>query len=137
MSERNKALLRRSVEEAWLKGDMAVADEVYAADVILHSPLTGETTGIDAVKGAIRAMRAAVPDVQMRIEHLIAEGDMVVNHTSMTGTHKGEYAGIPPSGKPFKAEGVSIVRVADGKIAEIWGLTNVMEVLRGVGTTPS
>jgi steroid delta-isomerase-like uncharacterized protein len=137
MSERNKALLRRSVEEAWLKGNMEVADEVYAADVVLHSPLAGETTGIDAVKGVIRAARAAFPDFRIEIEHLIAEGDMVVNHTSTTGTHEGEYAGIPPSGKPFKAEGISIARVADGKVAEIWGLTNLIELLRGVGTTPS
>jgi steroid delta-isomerase-like uncharacterized protein len=137
MSEENKALLRKSVTEAWLGGDMSVADEVYAADVILHSPVAGETTGIDAVKGVIRASRAAFPDLQMRIEHLVAEGDLVVNHVSMTGTHVGEYAGIPPSGKPWKAEAISIVRIADNKIVEIWGLTNQLEVLRGVGTTPS
>jgi steroid delta-isomerase-like uncharacterized protein len=136
MSEKNKALVRRT-GEIWNQGDLSAAEEVYAADVVLHSSVAGERTGVEAVKQAIRAQRAAFPDLQVTIEHLIAEGDMVVNHVSLTGTHQGEFAGLAPSGKPWKATAISVVRVADGKVAEIWGVADQLDVLRGLGASPS
>jgi steroid delta-isomerase-like uncharacterized protein len=136
MSEKNKAVVRRTAK-VWNEGDLSAADEVYAADVILHSSVAGERIGVEAVKRAIRVQRAAFPDLKIAIEHLVAEGDTVVNHVSMTGTHVGEFAGIPPSGKPWAATAISVLRVADGKIAEIWGVTDQLDVLRGVGTSPS
>ena len=137
MSESNKALLRRDLEEVWNQGNLDAIDELFAADVILHEAPPGALSGAEGVKQVVAGYRAAFPDLHFTIEDLIAEGDRVVNRWSLTGTHKGELMGIPPSGKQVTSTGISIVRIADGKIVEIWGASDQLGLMQQLGAVPS
>ena len=71
-------------------------------------------------KNTVSGLRAAFPDIQFTTEELIAEGDKIAQRWSFTGTQKGEWMGAPPSGEKTTMRGISVVRIAKGKIAEIW-----------------
>ena len=120
MSEEIKARLRRGWDRTWNQGDLTAIDEVYAADVVIHNAAPGTPAGIEGVKLTIGAFRAAFPDLQFTLEDLIAEGDKAVNRWSMTGTQQGEFRGAPPTGEKMTMSGLSMMRIANGKIAEIW-----------------
>ena len=137
MSESNKTLLRRDAEEVWNQGNLDAVDELFATDVILHAAPPGVPPGAKGVKQLIAGYRAALPDFHLTIEDLIAEGDRVVNRWSMTGTHNGELMGIPPTGKKVTSTGISIVRIADGKIAEVWGASDQLGLMQQLGAIPS
>lgn len=107
-TEKNKALARRFYEEIWELGDMAVVDEIWAV-----GPVEKE-------KKNVTGFRTSFPDIHFTIEDEIAEGDRVAVRWTMRGTHKGEFAGIPATGKQVTVEGMHFWRVADGKLAEEW-----------------
>ena len=133
MSESNKDVLRGAIENVWNKGDLSAIAQYYAADVVIHGALPGLPPGLEGVRQVISAYRAAFPDVQLTIEELIAEGDTVADRWMWTGTHKGEFMGIAPTGKKVKLGGVSIVRIADGKIVEIRSASDNLELMKQLG----
>lgn len=137
MSESNQALLHRIIDEVWNQGNLSVAEEVYAADVVLHESAPGLPPGIEGVKQVIAAYRAAFPDVHITIEDLVSEGDKVAERWTMRGTHKSEFMGIPATGKQVTSTGLVIVRIADGKVAEIWGASDQLGLMRQLGAIPS
>jgi steroid delta-isomerase-like uncharacterized protein len=79
----------------------------------------------------------AFPDVHVAIEDMIAEGDKVVARNTVTGTHQGQYRGVPATGKPVTYDEIFIGRFADGRIAEIWGVVDVYAQLRQLGLIPA
>ena len=89
-----------------------------------------------AVIEIVTLFRAAFPDQQWLIEDLIAEGDRVVARSTMTGTHTGDFFGIPASGKSVRMSGVHIVRIQDGRIAEHWGNNDDLGLMRQIGVIP-
>jgi steroid delta-isomerase-like uncharacterized protein len=116
MSEENKALLRRWIEEGYNKRNLALFDEFYA-DCVYYSPATGELRG-EASKQFVASVFAAFPDLRLTIEDQVAEGDKVVTRWSLTGTHQGHFMGIAPTGKQFTISGMGIDRILEGKIVE-------------------
>ena len=120
MSEDNKAWFRREVAKVWNEGDLDAAVEVYAADVVIHNAAPGNPGGIEGVKLTVSSVRAAIPDLKFTTEDVIVQGDKVVQRWSMTGTQEGEFMGAPPTGKKTTFGGISIVRIANGKVVEIW-----------------
>ena len=136
MSERHADLLRRALDVVWNEGDLSRAQEFYAADVVLHGTIPG-ATGVEAVKQVIAAYRAGFPDLHISIEDVVAEGDKAVDRWSWTGMHKGEFMGIPATGKQVKTSGISIVRIRDGKIVEIWGVADRLGLMQQLGAVPS
>ena len=108
------------MDEIWSKGNLDAAGEIYAADVVIHNAAPDNPGGLEGVKYTVSGVRAAFPDLQFNVGDLIAEGDKVVQRWSWTGTQDGEYMGTPPTGKKTTVGGISIVRIANGKIAEIW-----------------
>ncbi len=116
MSEENKALYRRLVEEGWNKHNLALLDELYA-DCVYYNPATGEIKG-EALKQFLASMLAAFPDIRFTIEDLVAEGDKVVTRWSCTVTHQGEFMGLAPTGKQFTKTGLVIDRIVEGKVVE-------------------
>jgi hypothetical protein len=82
--------------------------------------MPGQPAGLLGLKQAVGEFRAAFPDGEMVVDDLVAEGDRVVARVTMSGTHRGEYAGMPGTGRAVRAEGIEIFRVAHGKIAEGW-----------------
>jgi predicted ester cyclase len=117
--EKNKALARRYQEEVWGKGNLALIDELVAADFVDHSLPTGMDPGFAGAKTAVQGALDAFPDGQWTVEDLIAEGDKVVIRWKMQATHD-EFRGIAPVGKPVTVAGITILRIANGKIAERW-----------------
>jgi steroid delta-isomerase-like uncharacterized protein len=78
-----------------------------------------------------------LPDLHLTIEDLIAEGDKVVMRASVTGTHQGEYMGLPPTGRSIKYNEIFIWRLADGRIAEMWGVVDVFAQMKQLGVIPA
>jgi predicted ester cyclase len=120
MSEDNKAWFRKSQDEIWNKGNLDAAGEIFAADVVIHNAAPGNPGGLEGVKFTVSGIRAAFPDLQFAMEDLIAEGDKIAHRWSITGTQKGEWMGAPPTGKKTTMSGISMLRIANGKIVEIW-----------------
>ncbi len=138
-TEENKAIVRRYWEEAWNKGNLAVVDELVAADFDGHpqpsDPDFGR--GPEGVKRLVGMYRAAFPDVQMTIEDMLAERDRVLVRWTGRGTHTGELMGIPATGKSATVTGMFLSRIADGKIVEGWGNFDALGMLQQLGVVPS
>ena len=120
MSEEAKTRLRRGMDRVWNQGDPAAIDEFYAADIVVHQAAPGTPAGIEGVRHTVGGFRAAVPDLQYDVEELIVDGDMAAIRWSMTGTQEGEFRGTPATGEKMTMSGISMVRLAGDKIAEIW-----------------
>jgi predicted ester cyclase len=115
-AEENKALVRKFYEEAWVKGNEEAVDEFIAADYVEH----GLTTGAEGLKRSITAYRTAFPDWKTTLDDIFAEGEMVTCLWSTRGTHLGDWFDIPPTGNHFTATGISVLRIAAGKVVENW-----------------
>ena len=139
MSDRNKALAARIPLEAFNQGKLEVIDEVIADNSIDHGGELppGSPPGKEGVKLLVKALRSAFPDFKIRIDRQVAEGDLVVQHVTTTGTMKGAFAGMPPSGKTATWEAIHITRVKDGKIVEHWQVQDQLGMLRQLGFIPA
>ena len=135
MSEANKAVVR-SAFDVFGTGDLDQVLETYAPDVIYHSP-EGDLHGRDAVRGYLGIYFTAFSNIGVTVEDLIAEGDKVVARVTGTGTHTGDLQGMPPTGKQMSVSGMTIMRVANGKIAEEWELFDLMGMMQQLGAIPS
>jgi steroid delta-isomerase-like uncharacterized protein len=135
----NRATLTR-LNDAVNSGDLELIskmiDEVVEPGVLIRTPLPVGSTGAQALKQVWATLLRAYPDLHVAVEDLIAEGDKVVSRNLVTGTHRGEYMGIPPTGKSVKYNEIFIVRFADGRIAETWGVVDVLSQMRQLGTVP-
>jgi steroid delta-isomerase-like uncharacterized protein len=120
--EANKRLVERFYEEVWARGNVEFAEQVFADDYVRH-----DLRPTQAAPGAVgqaqiaRVFRAAFPDLQWRIDLLLAEGDLVAARWTASGTHSGPWAGVAPTGRRAEFSGVNIFRFGpDEKVAEIW-----------------
>jgi steroid delta-isomerase-like uncharacterized protein len=137
MSEQNKAISRRLVEEAFNEGKLEVVDELVASDFVNHDPSSPEDLrGPEGLKKFIRTYRSAFPDISVRIEDQIAQGDKVVSRWSGSGTQKGELMGMPASGKQARVTGITIDRLEGGKIIESWNNWDTLGMLQQLGVVP-
>ena len=135
-AEANKAIIRR-YREAHNSNNMGVLDEIISEDLISHNKLPGLPSGVAGAKAAHQGFVAAFPDGKTTSEELIAEGDKVVERFSFTGTNTGSFLGAPPTGKRVAATGISIFRIAGGKIVEHWGENDVIGVMQQLGLMPA
>jgi steroid delta-isomerase-like uncharacterized protein len=138
MSVQNKLVDRRLIEEVWNLGNFAVVDELIASDYLGHSSIpAGETHGPVGYKQFYSALREAFPDLQVTVEDQIAEGDKVVTRWTARGTHKGEFQGAAPTGKHGAITGITIDRIANGKVVECWTNADDLGMLRLLGIVPA
>jgi hypothetical protein len=112
-------------------------DEVVAPDALIRTPLPIEATGAELAKELFARLLRAYPDLHITIEDLIAEGDKVVSRNTVTGTHQGEYMGIPPTGNSVTYNEVIITRFANGRIVETWAVVDVLAQMRQLGVIPA
>jgi predicted ester cyclase len=133
----NKALVRRWFAETD-RGSDSVVDELCAPNYVDHSPpLPGMAPGSAGVRQANEALRAAFPDTVHIIEDQIAEGDKVVTRLRGRATFSGEILGIPPNGNLVEITGISIHRIADGKLVEHWANADLMGFMQQLGALPA
>ena len=139
LSETNKTLSRRFFEEVFGKGKLNVLDELIAKDHVNSGPasLPELPTGSEGTKQLVTVYRNAFPDLHFTIDEQIAEGDKVVTRWTVQGTHKGELAGIPATGKSSTVTGVTVDRIANGKIAETWGIFDQFGMMQQLGVIPT
>lgn len=132
MSEQNKAQIRRVIEQAYSRGDLSVVDEVAANDLIIHAP-SQDIHGRAGAKQFVTMFRAAFPDLQFTVEDQIAEGDMVVTRWTAEGTHRGQFQGIPATGRKIRFMGTDIDRMADGRVVECWAHLDELGLMQQLG----
>ena len=132
----NKATVTR-FQEILSSGDWELIsktiDEVVEPDALIATPLPIEATGAELLKEVIRRLHRAFPDLRITVENLIAEGDTVVARNTVTGTHQGEYMGLSPTGRSITYNEIFIVRFAGRRIAETWGVVDVLSQMQQLG----
>ena len=133
-TEQNKALVHRFFEEF----NLAVVDELFVPNYVHHDPgLPPELQhGRDAYKQLVTMFRTGFPDIKTTVEELVAEGDRVVARWTWRGTNSGEFQGMPPTGKQVTGTGISIHRLANGKMAEAWVNFDALGMLQQLGVLP-
>jgi steroid delta-isomerase-like uncharacterized protein len=103
----------------------------------MRTPLPTDKTGPELAKEVFRTLLRAYPDLHITVEDLIEEGDKLVTRNTVTGTHQGEYMGVPPTGKSVTYSEIFIARFADGRIAESWGVVDALTQMQQLGAIPS
>ena len=138
MSEENKALSRRVIEEIFNAGNLDLADELIAQDHVHHDPaMPEEGHGPEHMKEFANMYRTAFPDVRVQIEDQIAEEDRVATRWVASGTHEGELMGIAPTGNRVTVAGMTIDRIANGQVAETWDNYDALGMMQQLGVIPS
>lgn len=126
--EDNKAIYRRLLE-CINKGDYDGLDAVMSPDLLDHNPEPEQGPGLAGFKQWMTSARTTFPDLQGTLEDLIAEGDKVVGSVTWRGTQRADFADIPSTGKQVAFQAIHIVRVANGKITEWWGVGDIWELV--------
>ncbi len=134
--EENKAIELRFFEEVVNKGNLAVIDELVAANFVDRCALPGVAPDREGYKQFFAAAHSAFPDFHSTLEDMIAEGDKVVQRFTVRGTHKGEWMGIAPTGKQIEVGGIAIHRLAGGKIVEDWASMDMLGMMQQLGVVP-
>ena len=129
----NTEIIRRLFEEDISGGHEQAAAEIIHPEFFDHTNPPGMQRGLDGHSAIVRLFRVAFPDQWWQIEDLIAANDRVVARTTMTGTHLGDFFGIPATGARVTLPGVHILRIEDGRIAEHWGSNDDLGLMRQLG----
>lgn len=132
-TETNKALARR-LFEAVNRGELAVFDEILAPGFATHEELPpGIPSGREGARQLFSLLRGAFPDLRATIEDEIAEGDRVVVRATFSGTHRGEFMGLPATDRRMAYAVVDIFRVVDGEVVEHWGVSDMLGLMQKLG----
>lgn len=135
--ERHMALIRRFVEEFKNHGNHSIVDDLCSPVFVHHFKDSRLPAGRDALKVLGAAVVTAFPDVHATIEDLLSDGDKVIERTAARGTHRGEFNGVPATGKTVTWTEIHIYRVAEGRIAELWSEIDFLSILMQVGAVPA
>jgi steroid delta-isomerase-like uncharacterized protein len=138
--EQNKATARRWFTDIITQGKLAVADEIFSGNHVVHdphAPPSGWANGPESLKQIAGPFRAGFPDLKVTIEDQIAEGDKVVTRWSASGTNTGSLQGMPATGKTVRVTGANVARLSEGKIVESWFNFDMLTLLRQLGVVPA
>ncbi len=135
--EDNKAVLRRLYDEVANAKNLDVLDEIVAEDSVDHDAFPGmPEKGVEAYRVVFGASHAGFSDFHMAIHDMIAEGDKVAIRATVSGTHDGEFIGMPPTGKTISVGAVEIFEVRNGKITGRWGTPDRATLMEQLGLAP-
>ena len=137
-TESNKASVQGYFEQVWNNGRLDFLDECLAEDVVEHpeQPIPG-LNGRYALKAIIGGVRGSLPDVEIVLHDLFAEGSKVGTRYTMTATHQNEFMGAPPTSKQLEVTGAAIFLLAGGKIVEIWNFLDTLGLMQQLGLIPT
>jgi steroid delta-isomerase-like uncharacterized protein len=136
LSPENKTVISSFVEEVINHGQFQRADDLVAVDFLELDPLPGQQQGREGLKQVIGAFRTGFPDIHWVIEEMIAEGEKVFSRFTWHGTHRGEFFGLPATGKQIKVKGMVVDRVVAGKMVESRILMDGLSMMRQLGVIP-
>jgi steroid delta-isomerase-like uncharacterized protein len=137
--ESNKAIVRRAYQilaDGLASGNLDAIDDLVAPDIRDHNPDPGQGPGRDGIKAWFRDLGRAFPDLEIRVDDLIAEDDKVVARTRLVGTHAGEFQGIPATRREVQTQVIDILRIEDGRVVERWGLADQAGMMQQLGVLP-
>jgi steroid delta-isomerase-like uncharacterized protein len=132
-TEDNKLVVKRFIDALFTEGDLGAIDEYLADDFVNHDPPIGLPADAEGMRTAGSIFRAAFPDWHSELHGLVAEGDLVVERFTASGTHRGELMGVAPTGKLIELKGINIFRVRDGRIIERWGRLDELGLFHQLG----
>ena len=135
-TDKNKAVIRRFVDEALNKKNLAVLNEIVVENFVEQVPFPGQPPGREGLKLVLGGFTQAFPDIQWTTQEQIAEGDMVVSRFTFSGTHRAEFLGIPATGKRVSVWGVVIDKVRGGKMAESRIIMDTIGLMQQLGVIP-
>src|SRR5262245_6127889 len=139
--DENTAVVLRILKDFWLGAKLDVLDELLAPDCVNYEQSNPELRGKEACKrwaeGVRLANRQGFPDFDIVVEDVVAEGDRVTKRFVFRGTHKGEFGGVPPTGKKVAMRGITLYRVVGGKVTEIYWNYDVFGLLQQLGAIPA
>ena len=139
MAAQNAELSRRIFEDVWNRKNLSAIDELMSADYVHHDPSSPAVpSGVDGYKQFVNSYMTAFPDAHFTIDDAFTDGQNTevqneVTRWTVTGTHEGELAGIPRTGRRFSVTGISIARIADGKITESWNNWDALGLMQQLG----
>ena len=132
----NKALILRAYEEIWNQGNLDSIDEIVAPDCRAYSPQNpNDPVSIEAAREEVAAARAAFPDLTRTAEELVAEGDRVTVRFRITSTQRGEFCGLPPTGKEIELYAITVYGIENGKIAYEWTISDSLGLMQQLGAS--
>jgi predicted ester cyclase len=135
--ERNKTTFHRLLNEVINDGHLELADQLLTVGRPDHQDMGMPpelTKGYEGFQRVIGMFRAAFPDLRFHSDFMIAEGDLVTSHNTITGTHKGAFMGVAPTGRTFRAVALDVCRFdATGKISEHWGVLDMFGLMIQLG----
>jgi steroid delta-isomerase-like uncharacterized protein len=134
MSKQVNIAAQQKMGEAVNKGNLDVFHEVFAANVKDHDPAPDQDPGPQGFIAFFTDMRTAFPDLKVAVEDMVADDEQVAIAYTITGTHQGNFLGIPATGKKIEARGVQIAKFKDGKIVERWGSSDELGMLKQIGS---
>jgi hypothetical protein len=136
----HKAVFSR-LHDAVNTGDLAVIsrtiDEIAEPGLLFHAPVPAGGSGVEALKQVWAVLLRAFPDIHVTVEDMVAEGDKIAARNTVTGTNLGEYRGTAPTGKRVTYNEMFVARFAGSRIAEVWGVVDVLSQLRQLGMIPA
>ena len=135
-AEDNKMMARQFYDEVINKGNLRAIDRLAAENFVDHSPFPGFRAASREPSHGLTMLRKGFPDARVPIEDLIGEGDKVVTRATMHRTHKGEFMGIPATGKTMTVEGIDVLRLLRGKAVEHWGQWDAMGMMQQLRAVP-
>jgi steroid delta-isomerase-like uncharacterized protein len=134
-TQENEATARRYYEAVLNGGDVRALDELATSDHEEHDPIPGQGTGLQGLKDRVSMLRAAFGQ-RFTIEDVVAQDEEVVVRWTGSGTHVGDFMGIPPTGRSFTIAGIDIHRFRDGRMAEHWHVVDQLALLQQLGVLP-
>jgi steroid delta-isomerase-like uncharacterized protein len=136
VGEPNHVRIRRYLEEGLGKGDEAVVAELRAPDIAWHGGALGEARGVEELERLLRPVHEAFPDLSVSVEELFGDGDLVVARSTVSGTHRGSFLGVPATDLRVTWPAIAIYRLEGGRIAEQWLCEDWTSFLQQVGALP-
>lgn len=131
--EENKVIIQRAYEELWNERNVDVVDELVAEDFLNHAAPPGRQRGRQGLKDVVRMFEGAFPDFRYEVEDVISEGDKIAVRDTFTGTHQGDFMGIPATGNRVTMEAIHIYRFSEGRLAEHWVARDDLGMMRQLG----
>ncbi len=135
-TQENAAVIRRFIEETINQGDIDSAGQFVWDDVVELEPFPGQGPGLEGLKDVLRGMRSAFPDLRFLVQEQIAEGDKVVTRFEWSGTHQGEFLGVPATGRPVRVWGVVIDRLEEGRLKDTRMIMDTLGLMMQIGALP-
>ncbi|MGD9711737.1 MAG: ester cyclase [Thermomicrobiales bacterium] len=132
----NTVALREAVGSFNSKDDRERYFALYAEDALFHGYAPEDLHGTAAIRQFYDMVWSAFPDIHLSVEDVVADGDRVAARYQISGTHDGEFMGIPTTGKPIAVNGMTIFRFADGKVVERWQFLDTMAMMTQLGALP-